>query len=58
MPQKKLKKKDKDQDEEDEVEFDLGESFEPAEDKMDDFDLDLDSAQFRGKKGQAGTRRK
>lgn len=58
MPQKKLKKKKKDEDEESDVEFDVGESFSPAEGKMDDFDLDLDSAQYRGKKGQAGTRRK
>lgn len=58
MPKKKLKKKKKDEDEDSEVEFDLGESFEPAEGKMDDFDLDLDASQFRGKKGQAGTRRK
>lgn len=58
MPQK-LKKKDK-SNEEDEVEFELGETFdvESEEDQFDDFDLDVDAAEYRGKKGQAGTRSK
>jgi hypothetical protein len=52
---KKLKKKDK-QDEEDSVDLDVGDSFHVSEAKDEDFDLDLDSARFQGKKGQAGTR--
>lgn len=57
MPQKKLKKRDKNEEDDAEVEFDLGETFDAAEDKEDDFELDLDSANYRGKKGQSGTRR-
>lgn len=41
-----------------EVKLDLTESFDPANAKDKDFDLDLDAARFQGKKGQAGTRNK
>lgn len=57
MTERKLKKK-KQQKEEKPVTFDVGESFSPAEAKEHDFELDLDSAIFQGKKGQAGTRTK
>ena len=57
MTDRKLKKK-KQQKDEKAVTFDVGESFSPAEAKEEDFELDLDSAIFQGKKGQAGTRTK
>lgn len=40
------------------VQLHLGDTFEVAEAKDKDFDLDLDAAKFVGKKGQAGTRTK
>lgn len=57
MTQRKLKKKAK-QEKGAEVKLDLGDTFEIAEAKDKDFDLDLDAAKFQGKKGQAGTRTK
>lgn len=54
---KKLKKKAKTE-RGPEVKLDLGDTFEVAEAKDKDFDLDLDAAKFQGKKGQAGTRTK
>lgn len=57
MTERKLKKRQK-KDEGKLVSFDVGESFSPAEAKEEDFELDLDSAIFQGKKGQAGTRTK
>lgn len=41
-----------------EVKLDVGETFQVANAKDKDFDLDLDAAKFQGKKGQAGTRTK
>lgn len=40
------------------MKLELGDTFEVAEAKDKDFDLDLDAAKFQGKKGQAGTRTK
>ncbi len=57
MSAKKLKKKSKKKDDDD-VKLDLGSSFDVSDAKDEDFDLDLDSARFQGKKGQAGTRTK
>jgi len=56
MTQRKLKRKAKKEDAE--VKLDVGDTFEVAEAKDKDFDLDLDAAKFQGKKGQAGTRTK
>lgn len=50
-----LKRKEKsEQDEESEVEFDLGDSFDVSDAKDDDFDLDMDAADYQGKSGQLG----
>ncbi len=49
-PQKKRKKEVK-------LEFEAGKVFKPSEAKDQDFDLDLDSARFRARKGQGGDRR-
>jgi hypothetical protein len=57
VTQRKLKKKAK-QEKGAEVKLDVGDTFEIAEAKDKDFDLDLDAAKFQGKKGQAGTRTK
>jgi len=38
--------------------IDIAETFDVANAKEKDFDLDLDAAKFQGKKGQAGTRTK
>lgn len=57
MPALKKKRKTK-EDKEADVTFDLGKTFDVDESKMEDFDLDLDASVYRGKKGQAGTRRK
>ncbi len=57
MAERKLKKKNK-QEKTTEVKLDIAESFDVATAKEKDFDLDLDSARFQGKKGQAGTRTK
>ncbi len=51
-----LKKKDKQKEEDEEVDLDVGDSFDVSDAKDEDFELDLDSARFQGKKGQAGTR--
>lgn len=40
------------------INLDTEEAFNPANAKDKDFDLDLDSARFQGKKGQAGSRTK
>jgi len=50
-------KKKTDSDEES-ADIDFGASFDPADAKDEDFELDLDSSRFQGKKGQAGTRTK
>ncbi|MGQ0536765.1 MAG: hypothetical protein ACT4PT_11935 [Methanobacteriota archaeon] len=57
MPEKRLKKRGKKKADE-KVSFDVGETFSPADAREEDFDLDLDSAIYQGKKGQAGTRTK
>jgi len=57
MTERKLKKKTK-QEKATEVKLDIGDTFEVANAKDKDFDLDLDAAKFQGKKGQAGTRTK
>ncbi len=57
MTERKLKKKGK-QEKTTEVKLDIAESFDVSNAKEKDFDLDLDSARFQGKKGQAGTRTK
>lgn len=57
MTERKLKKKSKSE-KTTEVKLDIGETFEVANAKEKDFDLDLDAAKFQGKKGQAGTRTK
>lgn len=38
------------------VELDLSASFDVADAKEEDFDLDIEHSQYKGKKGQAGTR--
>jgi ankyrin repeat protein len=57
MTERRLKKKTK-QEKNVEVKLDLGDTFDVANAKDKDFDLDLDAAKFQGKKGQAGTRTK
>ncbi|HWG91252.1 MAG TPA: hypothetical protein VNZ52_10440 [Candidatus Thermoplasmatota archaeon] len=57
MSDRKLKKKSK-QDTKVELKLDIGETFDVANAKEKDFDLDLDASKFQGKKGQAGTRTK
>lgn len=57
MTERRLKKKTKQQ-KDTEVTLDVGDTFEVAQAKDKDFDLDLDAAKFQGKKGQAGTRTK
>ncbi len=57
MTERKLKKKAK-QEKNTEMKLDLGDTFDVANAKDKDFDLDLDAAKFQGKKGQAGTRTK
>jgi len=54
---RELKKKAKKK-EDTEVKLEVGETFDVGSAKEKDFDLDLDSARFQGKKGQAGTRTK
>jgi hypothetical protein len=39
------------------VRFDAGRVFTPAEAKASDFDLDVEAARFKARKGQAGNRR-
>ena len=50
-----LKEKQESQQGEEE-ELDFGATFDTEDAKDEDFDLNLDSARFQGKKGQAGTR--
>ncbi|HLE97082.1 MAG TPA: hypothetical protein VI997_06905 [Candidatus Thermoplasmatota archaeon] len=57
MTERRLKRKAR-QEKVGEVKLDLAESFDVANAKDKDFDLDLDAARFQGKKGQAGTRTK
>lgn len=59
MPDLKLKEKsDTSNDEESESVLDIEATFDVAEEKDSDFDLNMDSTRFRGKKGQAGSRTK
>lgn len=51
--QKKKQKKEK----EVKLEFEAGKVFRPAEAKDQDFELDLDAAKFRARKGEGGDRR-
>ncbi len=52
--EKKSKKKKK---KEPKVEFEAGKVFKPSEAKDQDFDLDLDSARYKARKGEGGDRR-
>jgi hypothetical protein len=53
LEQKKKQKKEK----EVKLEFEAGKVFKPEEAKDQDFELDLDSARFKARKGQGGDRR-
>ncbi len=53
LEQKKKQKKEK----EVKLEFEAGKVFRPDEAKDQDFELDLDSARYRARKGQGGDRR-
>ncbi|MHB8584682.1 MAG: hypothetical protein ACYDDF_02440 [Thermoplasmatota archaeon] len=57
MTERKLKKKSK-AEKGTEVKIDIAETFDVANAKDDLADLDIDSARYQGKKGQAGTRTK
>jgi hypothetical protein len=63
MPSLK-KKTQQNNDEEETADIDFGATFNPADAKDDDFemedkyDLDMDATSWQGKKGQAGTRTK
>lgn len=58
MPQLQEREPATEEDQEETIEFDLGDTFDVEEAKDDDFELDMDAAEFQGKKGQAGTRSK
>ncbi len=53
LEQKKKQKKEKDV----KLEFEAGKVFKPEEAKDQDFELDLDSARYKARKGQGGDRR-
>jgi hypothetical protein len=53
LEQKATKKKKK----EVKLEFEAGKVFKPSEAKDQDFDLDLDSARYKARKGEGGDRR-
>jgi len=53
-----LKKKNESDSDEESTTIDVGASFGPEDAKDEDFELDMDSSRFQGKKGQAGTRTK
>lgn len=53
-PKRKLTKRKK----QEVAPLDVAETFDPAQAKDKDFDLDIDAARFQGKKGQAGSRSK
>lgn len=53
LEQRPVKKKKK----ETKLEFEAGKVFKPSEAKEQDFDLDLDSARYKARKGEGGDRR-
>ncbi len=57
MTQLEKKSKKKKKKEEPKLEFEAGKVFKPSQAKDQDFELDIDSARYKARKGQGGDRR-
>ncbi len=57
MSQLEKKSKKKKKKEEPKLEFEAGKVFKPSEAKDQDFELDMESARFKARKGEGGDRR-
>lgn len=57
MSQLEKKSRKKKKKEEPKLEFEAGKVFKPSEAKDQDFELDMESARFKARKGQGGDRR-